>query len=77
VRRRLRAARSVALFLDFDGTLAEIEPHPGQARLPAATRGTLRRLSRRGVRVCVVSGRDRSTLHKLIATPAVRCLGGV
>jgi trehalose 6-phosphate phosphatase len=75
VKRGLRGGRPVALFLDFDGTLAEIQQHPAQARLPDATRVVLRRLVRRGVKVCVVSGRDRSTLCRLIATPEVRCLG--
>src|SRR5688572_15728190 len=74
--RRLKRAPSVALFLDFDGTLAKIVPRPSMATLPVATRRELRRLAqRRTVKVCVISGRDRPTLRKLIAVPKVRYLG--
>ena len=76
VARRLRKAPSVALFLDFDGTLAKIVPKPSQASLTADTRRRLHSLSRhRSVQVCVISGRDRSTLRKLVGVPRVRCLG--
>ena len=76
VARRLEAASSVALFLDFDGTLARIVSHPSRARLaPEVRRGLLRLARHRSVRVCVISGRDRSNLRKLISAPSVRCLG--
>jgi trehalose-phosphatase len=73
---RLRAARTVALFLDFDGTLAPFCVRPEGARLPPATRRALRRLTRRpSLRVCVISGRRRADLSKRIAVPGVRYLG--
>src|SRR5262245_56698595 len=76
VARRLRKASSVSLFLDFDGTLAKIVPRPSQARLPAATRQRLTSLAKhRSVRVCVISGRDRATLRRLVAVPEVLYLG--
>jgi trehalose 6-phosphate phosphatase len=76
IARRLRRAPSVALFLDFDGTLAKIAPRPSQAVLPIATRRRLVSLAKhRSVQVCVISGRDRATLRKLVAVPRVRCLG--
>ncbi len=51
--------RRVAVFLDFDGTLAPIVDHPDDARIPDATRATVRELSRR-CPVAIVSGRDRA-----------------
>jgi len=76
IARRLQRASSVALFLDFDGTLAKIAPKPSQAHLPNDTRRHLTRLARhRSVQVCVISGRDRATLRKLVAVPRVRYLG--
>jgi len=54
---RLRRARHVALFTDFDGTLARIRRHPHQASLPARARELLRELAGMGVTVGVVSGR--------------------
>jgi trehalose 6-phosphate phosphatase len=48
-----------ALFLDFDGTLAELGPDPDAVRLPDATLGDLQRLSDRlGGALAVISGRD-------------------
>lgn len=76
VARRLKRAPAVSLFLDFDGTLAKIEPKPSQAVLPIATRRHLGNLARKSsVQVCVISGRDRATLRKLVAVPHVRYLG--
>lgn len=58
LRKKLRA-RSVALFLDYDGTLAPISETPGSAAMPAAAREVVRTLSRcLGVTVTVVSGRE-------------------
>lgn len=76
IARRLQSAPSVALFLDFDGTLAHIVPTPSEASLPSATRQRLYSLARhRRVRVCIISGRERATLRELIAVPRVRYLG--
>ncbi|MFO7293625.1 MAG: trehalose-phosphatase [Acidimicrobiia bacterium] len=50
--------RRPALFLDFDGTLCPIVPHPDQAVLDNETRQALRRIADR-YPVAVVSGRDR------------------
>jgi trehalose 6-phosphate phosphatase len=73
---RLKATRTVALFLDFDGTLAWIAERPSRASLPASTRRALERLSRRrAVRVSIVSGRDYLTLRKAVGVPGIHCLG--
>lgn len=49
--------REPALFLDYDGTLTPIVPHPDDAILSDAMRATLRQLSSR-CPIAIVSGRD-------------------
>ena len=65
-----------ALFLDFDGTLAEIGPDPDAIHLPPETRRAIEVLSRRlGGAVAILSGRDLRDLA--YRTPAgVWRLGG-
>lgn len=76
VRRRLRRARRVALFLDFDGTLVALRSHPDQVRLESSLRKLLHLLARcRKVTVSVISGRRRADIQKRINVPGVRYLG--
>src|SRR5579872_4467038 len=76
VKDRIRAASNVALFLDFDGTLAWIAARPSHATLPPPTRSTLKRLAQYpAVRVCIISARDYPSLSQLVRVPRVRCLG--
>lgn len=65
----LRLGPGDALFLDFDGTLAEIGPDPGAIRLPDGLGEAMERLAGRlGGALAVISGRD---LRDLAArTPA-------
>ena len=73
---RLRSAKSIELFLDFDGTLAPLRARPEQAHLPAPTRRVLRRLARRPrVRIWVISGRRQADVSGRVAVPGVLCLG--
>lgn len=76
IRQRLARVNYVALLSDFDGTLAPIVPHPRQARLPAATRQALRRISRcPHTRVAIVSGRTLSDLRRLVGLRALWYVG--
>lgn len=76
VRPRLRDAKAIALFLDFDGTLAPLQARPAEVQLPPATRSVLRRLSRRQwLDVWVISGRRQADVCKRVALPGIRCLG--
>ncbi|HLY63756.1 MAG TPA: trehalose-phosphatase [Terriglobia bacterium] len=68
VQRRLARAKFLALFLDFDGTLAPLRSRPGDAKLPPRTRELLRRLARHpAITLCFISGRRRAKLQKLVS----------
>jgi trehalose-phosphatase len=73
---RIRTARSVALFLDFDGTLARLRPRPDEARLNHGTRRAMARLAGNSrVRVCVITGRRLTDILIRASVPKVRYLG--
>lgn len=73
---RLAAAPRLAVFSDFDGTLAPIVRHPDQARLPAATRAALRRLYRLPrLVVGVVSGRALGDLRRRVGLDGLYYIG--
>ena len=73
---RFQSSSSVALFLDFDGTLAQLEPRPEDVWLDAATRRALLRLTRSPrFRVWIVTGRRRADVCARIRVPGLRYLG--
>jgi len=73
---RVRSARRLALFLDFDGTLAPFRLRPEQVKLSERTRRALRRLvCEAGVKVFVVSGRRRADVENRVGVPGVHCFG--
>jgi trehalose-phosphatase len=73
---QIRRSKQVVIFLDFDGTLAQIAPTPDRARLEDVTRDILRRLARhRHVSVVVISGRRRAELQSCVGLPGLRYLG--
>jgi alpha,alpha-trehalase len=55
----------LALFLDYDGTLAPIVPRPEDARMPEAIRELIRQLASL-CHVAIVSGRDRADVAQLV-----------
>lgn len=59
------AGRRPAVFLDYDGTLTPIVPHPSDAVLAESTRSVLARLAGRHP-VAVISGRDRADVQELV-----------
>lgn len=74
--RRLRRARRVALFLDFDGTLAPIRPMPREVELDAATRSLLLSLVKHPrFLVTLISGRRRADLQQRVGVRRARYLG--
>jgi trehalose-phosphatase len=59
--------KCVMLFLDYDGTLAPIADAPEKALLPAATKGLLRRLSKKkGFKVAIISGRSLRDIKSIV-----------
>jgi trehalose-phosphatase len=73
---RLAGSRLIALFLDFDGTLAPIRPRPDMVRVHPSIRRTLASLSRSPrFRVWVVSARRRADIQARLHVPRVRYLG--
>ena len=76
VRRRLREAGKIALFLDFDGTLAPICLHPDEVRIPLPTRRVLRRLARHPrVGLYVISGRRMADVRRHVRIRPITYLG--
>jgi trehalose 6-phosphate phosphatase len=73
----LRNSRNIALFLDFDGTLAEIAPHPDAVMIPATTRHLLARLQAAlDGAVAVITGREITTIDRHLA-PLQLAVAGV
>ncbi len=68
------AGRPVAVFSDYDGTLAPIVDDPDEADLPPATREALRRLSRT-CPVAVLSGRDADDVRRRVGLDGLHYAG--
>jgi trehalose 6-phosphate phosphatase len=76
VSRRVRAAKEIRLFMDFDGTLAAYSPHPDSVMLSDETKAALGRIAaHRRVHVGIMSGRRRATLQRLVRIPHVEFYG--
>ncbi|HEV2495237.1 MAG TPA: trehalose-phosphatase [Terriglobia bacterium] len=73
---RLREAANIALFLDFDGTLAPLHRDPKRVSLDEPTRQRLRRLARHPrVTVYFISGRRRRDLIRRVSVRGAAYLG--
>ena len=73
---RFDAKPTIALFLDFDGTLVPLQPRPEDVWLDDDTRRTLLRLVRSPrFRVWIVSGRRRADVRARVRVPGIRYLG--
>ena len=72
VKARVDRARSLLLFLDFDGTLAPIVPEPMLAVLPAATRCVLDELAAHAtITIAIVSGRSLGDVKGRVGMPGL------
>lgn len=73
---RLRDVPTIALFLDFDGTLALLQPRPEQVSLDGSVRQELSALARSPrFRIWVVSGRRQADVRARVRVPGIRYLG--
>jgi trehalose 6-phosphate phosphatase len=76
IARRVGRARSVRLFLDFDGTLVAIRRSPEGVTFSNRTRQVLDRISsHRRVTAVIVSGRRRVALRRFVQLPRVQYWG--
>lgn len=76
ISRRLRAAKRIPVFLDFDGTLVAFRTRPEDVSLNPATRWVLRRLARHPrVILVIVSGRRRDELIQRVKVAQAKYLG--
>ena len=66
---------SAALFLDVDGVLAPIVLRPEDARVPDATRDTLRRLAGRYGLVACITGRPSEVAREIVGVDELRYVG--
>lgn len=65
-----RDRRQPALFLDYDGTLTPIVPHPDDAHLSETMRASLQRLTGR-CPVAIISGRDLSDVRQRVGIAGI------
>jgi trehalose 6-phosphate phosphatase len=73
---RLRNASVIALFLDFDGTLAWLRPRPDEVSVDANVRFSLKSLARNPrFRVWIISGRRLADLRARVRVHGIRYLG--
>jgi len=73
---RIKSAGSIALFLDFDGTLARIKATPGEVHLSPPMRLAIGRLAANDrTDVWVISGRTRNDVRERTGLSRVRYLG--
>jgi trehalose-phosphatase len=76
VAQRVREASSIALFLDFDGTLVPIQEDPRAVYMKGSVRFLLMRLAGNpGVRVCIISGRRWADVRARVGVPGVHYIG--
>jgi len=70
----LLSGKKPLIFLDFDGTLAQISRRPDTAKMSRSMRSMLRRLSRHAY-VVVISGRKLSDLQRRVAIRGISLAG--
>jgi len=67
---------TLALFLDYDGTLCPLQEHPSEAVLSTAMRRTLKTCSRRpDTDVAIISGRSLEDLRQTVNDPELTYAG--
>src|SRR5260221_10531490 len=73
---RIRQAREIWIYLDFDGTLVHYTPRPDQIKVEQSTETALRNLVRHShVHVAIISGRRRLVLARYLKIPELEFMG--
>ena len=73
---RIQAAGHIALFLDFDGTISQIVPSPGDAELAPGILPILKRLAARpDFHLGIVSGRALKDVRERVGLPDLMYVG--
>jgi trehalose 6-phosphate phosphatase len=76
IRKRVQAARHLAVFLDFDGTLVRLRRRPIEVRVSRRIRRVLEGLARHSnVYVAIVSGRRLRDLQSMFGVERVHIFG--
>jgi trehalose-phosphatase len=76
IQARIRQAKNLFFFLDYDGTLAPIASRPELAFCPPEIKGHLERLrDRAGVHLAIVSGRALEDLREKVGVPGIIYVG--
>jgi len=75
VERRIRRSDRIALFTDFDGTLAPLAHSPNHVQLEQVVRRSLTAIARRGVVVGVISGRKLSDIQARVGVRGIWYVG--
>ncbi|OGC76021.1 MAG: trehalose-phosphatase [candidate division Zixibacteria bacterium RBG_16_50_21] len=74
--KKITKARQVLLFLDYDGTLTPIKPHPSLAKLSFRTKSILRELSHfPGISICIISGRPLEEIRRVVGLTGITYVG--
>jgi trehalose 6-phosphate synthase/phosphatase len=74
--RRAAEGQRIALFLDFDGTLAEIARHPSEVRMTDSMADALKACAaRKDTDVAIVSGRALADLQSIVSLPGAILVG--
>lgn len=71
----LAEPEAAGVFLDVDGTLAPIAPHPDDARVPEPVQRKVAALARRYPEVACVSGRTAVEARRLVGIGAITYVG--
>jgi len=73
---RIRRAKKILFFLDYDGTLVPIRKKPSLARLARKKKLFLKKLaSRTRIKVFIISGRSLENVKRLVGIKRIACIG--
>jgi len=76
IKEKLKTAKGIIFFLDYDGTLTPIKPKPHQAKIDKSTKDLLKKLVKKTKRnVFIVSGRGLADVKKMLRIPGLYYIG--